>query len=275
MCKFIGNLWARFFGPPPLPVVGPRTIADPLSFIVQWRADGSDMTVHDILVERRHDWPLPVGWEASESVLMDDGRVLQTFDFVAAEHDGGDGGQILELGADGFVRAIATRDGGRPFLQYILGQGIGGTGWIFFGVDAPRGKWRELVATLAIDRWNGAKPPLGKAFTRYRLETIAFPFSFKGTPGQMWLPTIISEHYDGETIDGSQALERSYFAQGYGLVRWEAWTRTPTTLDDLDEGERYQHVEFSDAPGPGWFLNDVRTYTNVVACEPRAVQVMS
>lgn len=274
MCKLLDFIRAKLFGAQPaLPVVGPRTIADPLAFIVQARPDGSLMTVHDVLTERRHDWPLPVGWEASESVLMDDGKVLQTFDFLREEHDPGDGGQLLEVGADGFVRAIATRDGGRPFLQYILGHGIGGTGWIFFGVDAPRGKWRELVATLAIDPWNGAKPPLGKAFTRYRVETIAFPFSFKGTPGQMWLPTIISEHYDGETIDGSQALERSYFAQGYGLVRWEAWGRQPSDLADL--ADRYQRVDYSVAPGPGWFLRDVRTYTNVVACEPRAVQVMS
>lgn len=277
MCKLLDFINEKLFGAKPkLPVVGPRTIADPLAYIVQARADGSLMTVHDTLTERRHDWPLPVGWEASESVLMDDGKVYQSFDFLRAEHDPGDGGQILEVGADGFIRGIATRDGGTPYMQYFVGRANSGTGWIFFGIDAPTGRWRELVATLAKSNWSDAKPPLSKAFTRYRLEMIAFPFAIKGTRASVRLPAVISEHYDGETVANSQAMERSYFAYGYGLVRWEAWTRNhvdAATAEALHS--RYHHVDYSEQPAPGWFLADVRTYTNVVACEPRPIQLMS
>jgi len=276
MCRLIEFINEKLFGAKPkLPVVGPRTINDPMTFIVQARPDGSLMTVHDILLERRHDWPLPRGWEASESVLMDDGSVLQTFDFLAVEHDPGDGGQLLRIGTDGFVRGVATRDGGEPYMQFFVGQKNGGTGWIFFGIDAPTGRWRELVATLAKSNWSDAKPPLGKAFTRYRLEPVSFPYSFGKGVAELRVSTVISEHYDGETIAGSQALERSYFAKGFGLVRWEAWGRQPTTLEDLDEGERYHKVAYSEAPSPGWHLRDVRTYTNVVPCAPMAVPVMS
>ncbi len=256
------------------PTVGWRTIDDPLAFIVQRHREGRLATVHDLLTERRHDWPLPIGWEASESVLMDDGRVLQTFDFVRPEHDAGDGGQILEVGADGFVRAIATRDGGTPYMQYFVGQAYGGTGWIFFGADAPTGRWRELVATLAISSWSDARTPLGKAFTRYRLEMVSFPFAHDGQLERRSLRAVICEHYDRDTIAGSQALERSWFAEGYGLVRWEAWGRTPEApVADLHE--RYNWVAYSDPPAPGWFMDDVRTYTNIVPCAPTAVSVMS
>jgi len=273
MQTLIAWIRALFFGPA-LPKVGARTIVDPLAFIVQARPDGSLATVHDVLTERRRDWPLPLGWEASDSVLMDDGAALQTFSFAPFgpfNLANGDGGQILKVGRDGFVRATQTRDGGKPYMQYFVGEGSGGTGWIFFGIDAPTGKWRELIATLSGERWAGARPILSRAFTRYRLELIRFDFH---PAGVRWLNTIVSEHYDGEAIAGSSAMERSYFARGFGLVRWEAWGRTEAApVSDL--AERYQHVAFSDPPATGWFLDDVRTYTNVVPCEPTAVPVMS
>lgn len=278
MCKLL-DVIRSWFGPraPVLPVVGPRTIADPLSYIVQARTDGSLATVHDMLTTRRHDWPLPLGYEVSDSVLLDDGRVLQTFSFAPwgpFNLANGDGGQIAQVGADGFVRFTETRDGGTPYLQYFVGQKNGGTGWIVFGIDAPTGKWRELVALLAKSNWSDAQPPLSKAFTRYRLETITYPWSFDGTPGWMHLPTVVSEHYDHDTISASQAMERSYFAQGFGLVRWEAWGRTEESgISDM--AERYQHVDYSDPPASGWYLDDIRTYTNAVAYEPTAVPVMS
>lgn len=38
---------------------------------------------------------------------------------------------------------------------------------------------------------------------------------------------------------------------------------------------RYQYVAFSYPPAQGWHIDDVRTISNVVPCEPRAVLVMS
>ena len=257
------------------PKVGPRTIDDPFNFIVQRRPDGRLATVHDLLTERRHDWPLPGGWAASDSVLLDDGRALQTFDFTRTEHDAGDGGQILSVGSDGFVRIDQTRDGGKAWMQYFVGLGSGGTGWIAFGVDAPTGMWRILVATLAGSNWQDARPAvLDRALTRYRLEVASFPFAVAGVVETRSLRVIISEHYDRDTMAASTAMERSWFAEGYGLVRWEAWGRTEDApIADLPA--RYQWVAYSDPPAAGWHLDDVRTYTNIVPCAPTAVPVMS
>jgi hypothetical protein len=279
MCKLLDWIRSTFFGyksSPALPRITWRSIPDPLAFIVQTKPDGSRATVHDLLTERRHDWPLPIGWARSESVLMDDGSALQAFTFVRPEHAAGNGGQVVKAGADGFVRSIATRDGGKSHLQYFVGEGVGGTGWIFFGVDAPTGMWRELVATLAESSWSGFKPApadFGRAFTRYRLERVAFPFAFDGVTEIRTVETIISEHFDRDSIPGSVAMERSYFGKGYGLLRWEAWGRTvEPPIGDVDQ--RYQWVAYSDPPGEGWHLDDIRTYTNVVRCEPTPVPMM-
>lgn len=277
MCKLLDWIRATFFGykpTPPLPVVGWRTISDPLAYIVQTRPDGSLATVHDLLTERRHDWPLPEGWARSESVMLDDGSVFQAFSFVRPEHQAGNGGQVVKVGADGFVRSVATRDGGKSHLQYFVGEGVGGTGWIFFGVDAPTGSWRELVATLAESSWSGFRPAeFGRAFTRYRLEPVAFTFAVNGALEKRTVQTIISEHFDRDSIPGSAAMERSYFGKGYGLLRWEAWGRTiEAPIADLDQ--RYQWVAYSDPPGDGWHLDDIRTYTNLVPCDPTPVPTM-
>jgi hypothetical protein len=123
---------------------------------------------------------------------------------------------------NGFVRSVATRDGGRPHMQFFVGDG--GTGWIFFGVDASTGSWRELVATLGESSWSGFKPAeFGRAIMRYRLEPVAFTFAVDGVTETRTVRTIISEHYDHDSIPGSAAMERSYFGKGYGLLRWEAW----------------------------------------------------
>ena len=251
-----------------LPQIGHRTIFFPLDFIVQRCIDGSLATVHDQMTERRHDWPLPIGWGASDSVLLPDGRALQTFDFVRTEHDAGDGCQILSVGADGWVRIDQTRDGGKAYMQYFVGPKAGGTGWIAFGADATTGAWRSVVATLKGSNWQDERPStLDRAFTRYRLEVVSFLFAVGGVEERRSLRTIISEHYDRETISASAALERSYFAEGYGLLRWEAWGRTSEApITDLPL--RYQWAAFSDPPGAGWYLDDVRTWTNVVACPP-------
>lgn len=259
---------------PALPAVGARTIDDPLEYLVERGPDGARLTVTDMLTARRHDWPLPDGWEVSDSVLLPTGRVLQTFSFRPwgpFNAANGDGGQILEVGADGFVRGLMTRDGGKPYMQHFVGQGIGGTGWVFFGIDAPTGQWRELVALLSGEPSADARPAtLSAAFTRYRRENVGFLFH---PAGWQLVDCIVSEHYDRETIDASQAMERSYFGRGFGLLRWEAWNRTPETPADLSD--RYHPVDYSEAPGPGWFLEDARTYTNVVPCEPTAVPAMS
>jgi len=258
---FLIVLFASLFAcfetkPPPPPPVLQIKVGDPMSYLVE-EADNAG----------RHDWPPPQGYVALTNAAEGRTRARQTWDFApfgAYEPERGDGFQIAEFGADGYVRFTSTRDGGTPYVQHFVGRRCGGSGWIVFGQDAPTGDWREVVATLNIAKDPATCPPsLNYAFTRYRLEQVDFPFAMKGSRSTRMISTVISEHYDHKTIAQSRAMERSYLGQGYGLLRWEAWTRRPPSIPDLPE--RCGPVAYSVAPEPGWQLADCRTYTNIVA----------
>lgn len=228
------------------------TIGNPMVYLVE-----------DAENAGRHDWPLPVGYVALANVAEGNGTARQTWDFApfgSYEPERGDGFQVAEVGSDGWVRFTSTRDGGKPFVQHFVGQRCKGTGWLVFGSDATTGTWREVVATLSIAHDPATCPPsLDPAFTRYRREQVEYPFSVTGRPSTRIISTVISEHYDRESIDSSSALERSYLGKGYGLLRWEAWRKTPPPIGDLPE--RCRAVAYSEPPAPGWQLNDCRTYT--------------
>ena len=272
--NFVLRIWQAIFGKKKvIRDATPVTIHNPLDYLVQKNKDGNYVKSTDLVTVTRRDRPLPLGWEASNSVLLPDGRVLQTFSFAPWKEfnpANGDGGQIAVVGPDGWVRFTQTRDGGKPYMQYF----IGGTGWIVFGVDAVSGQWKEVIATLTgsnSSTYNNQA--LSQAYTRYRLENIKFKFANNGIEYFDTLPTIITEHYDGISIENSHALERSYLALGYGLIRWEAWTKKPATIGDMNV--RYFHVSFSDPPAIGWYVNDIRTFTNKVDIEPTAIPIMT
>lgn len=256
---------------PAVPLATPAapTIANPLAFLVQQDEAGALTKASEVLPLRRHDWPAPLGYQISDSVLSDDGtHVIQTFSFppfgpFVQPH--GDGGQVAVVGADGLVRFTQTQDGGTPAMQYFVGQNCpGGTGWIVFGTDAPTGSWKGLVATLADTGDPTQCPGLSTAYTQYRLEQVTLPFIIGGTVQTLTLPTVISEHYSGASLASATALERSYFAQGYGLVRWEAWTPNPPTVDLSERCPAASTPAFSVAPLPGWQMDDCRMWTNLV-----------
>jgi len=241
--------------PGPPPAIGEITVTDPMAFLTEAPGNG-----------RRHDWPLPEGYVALENVRENDRRARQNWDFVpfgTFDARRGDGFQAAEIGRDGYVRFTSTQDGGTPWIQYFVGEHCGGTGWIVFGLDAPSGGWGEVLATLNIAREPQICPAsLNYALTRYRLEPVEYPFAMNGQSASRTVRTVISEHYDGKTIGEAQALERSYLGQGYGLLRWEAWGRSPPSIHDLPQ--RCRPVAYSIPPQPGWHLRDCRTYTNVV-----------
>lgn len=249
---FAGLLSCTQPAPPP-PQPGPASI-DAMAYLVQAPENGN-----------RHDWPLPQGYVLTESLRLDHRTAKQTWDFApfgTFEAERGDGFQIAEVGADGWVRFTSTRDGGTPWVQHFVGARCGGTGWIVFGTDAQAGRWRDVVATLNIAQDPATCPAaLNAAYTRYRLEPVAFLFAVDGAAETRTLPTIVSEHYNGHTLAASVSLERSYLAQGYGLVRWEAWGPEPPTVD---LSQRCTPIDWSVAPVVGWNLRDCRTYTNIV-----------
>jgi uncharacterized protein YkwD len=243
--------------PTKTPTPTPQPTATPgglMGFLVQAPENGN-----------RHDWPLPRGYMMSESLGLDDHTANQTWDFGILgtfEPLKGDGFQIAELGADGWVRFTSTRDGGTPYVQHFVGQRCGGTGWIVFGSDVRSGEWNDTVAMLNIAQDPATCPTsLNAAYTRYRLEPVVFPFAIDGAREERTVVSIISEHYNGRTIGTSVALERSYLGHDYGLIRWEAWGAEPPKVD---LSQRCSPVAWSVAPVDGWYLQDCRTYTNVV-----------
>lgn len=232
----------------------PRTITNPMAFLVQSADNGN-----------RHDWPLPRGYVISDSVQLSDRSARQTWDFEpfrSFEANRGDGFQVAEIGDDGFVRFTSTLDGGTSWIQHFVGSACGGTGWIVFGDNATTGSWREVIARLNIAQDPRACPTvLNPAYTRYRLENVRFPFAVDNIQTYRDISTVVSEHYNRRSISEATALERSYLGAGYGLLRWEAWGRSPPSIRDLPE--RCSTVDFSQPPAPGWEMHDCRTYTNI------------
>lgn len=69
-------------------------------------------------------------------------------------------------------------------------------------------------------------------------------------------------------------MERSYFGRGYGLLRWEACGRA-AEAPIADLGQRSQWAVSCALPGEGWHLDDIRTCTNPVPCDPTPVPTMA
>jgi len=266
--------------------VGAPTIPDVTLFLAQMRCANGNLAVaepgcagpapqkaSDPMCARRFDWAPPriaPGYQASDSYVADNGAYYVTTwsyppfgPLVAAN---GDGGEIYVT--DGTtVRIAATQDGGKiGVLQGFYGASCGGTGWIAFGNDAPTGDWATLVARLNIRPVPSACPAtLNAAFTRYRLEAVAFPFIIGSSRTTITLPTIISEHYDAATIDRASAMERTFWTHGAGRTLWESWTTgTPA---GVDLATRCPGTIWSVAPAPGWLLSDCRHSTNIVATD--------
>lgn len=240
----------------PVPAPGAATIPDVTAFLAP-----ADHRASDPMTSRRFDWG---GYQASDAFQTDDGRAFVTTwsyppfgPFVAAN---GDGGEVY-LTDGTTVRIAATQDGGKPYLQGFYGAGCGGTGWVIFRNDAPTGQWASLVARLSGGEIPGACAADVPAFTRYRLEQVTVPFLIDGQRQDITLPTIVSEHFNNVSIDKATALERSFFAAGYGRLIWEAWTTGPATGVNL--ADRCPGTAFSTPPAPGWTLSDCRTSTNV------------
>jgi hypothetical protein len=260
----------------------------------------------DVAVYRKHDWPnrldeptTVLGFQASDSVVdRRGGRVIvvQTFDFGTGGRsfgtfDGGrgDGGQVLLLLGD-WASFAMTEDGGGG-VQWFLGEAcrsaVGGDarflGWLVARRDVDGHAWRETVAKLNIAATPSACPGrFNAAFTRFRLVSLELPFrivegplptrsSFVGL-SRVALSAVVSEHYGGHDIRSADHLERSYFAQGLGLVRWERWANAniwqpPAVLEAsrlLAATARCPAVGGYGAPVTGWLLADCRTWTTLV-----------
>ncbi|MES2146217.1 MAG: hypothetical protein V4491_00045 [Pseudomonadota bacterium] len=254
---------------------GAMSQSDAMAYLVQAGQLSSDVALY-----RKHDWPAD-GYQISDSVLRADGKVLQTFDFApwGSAEFGSDGGQMLEIGADGTVRVLETRDGGKPYDQFFVGRKCWnwstlspGTGWLVWKADvgpAPR----AAIATLGDSADPNACPPLNRALTRYWSGIGMFPFRAGGANVDRMVQVIASEHYDHASITASVNMERMYFGRGWGLIAWEAWSKT--RADGYRITERCPPIPWRDTPAAdGYRLVDCRIWTNIVTQPEGSVWVV-
>ena|ERR1700674_3254191 len=130
----------------------------------------------------------------------------------------GDGGEIYQIGPDGFVRTLSTQAGNSP-LQYFCG----GTGWIAFGPNPPSGRWISTVAQLNISGDTTSCPsPLNPGFTRWRRETLRIANTIPGGNG-LTFDCIIGEHYNGASIATAKDMEQSVWCSDWGRVAWASY----------------------------------------------------
>lgn len=251
---------------------------------------------------RKHDWPdllgdprVPRGYMASDSVLLQAaGRtlVVQTFDFgtdgrVFGRFDGGqgDGGQVA-LAVGDWLSFVLTEDGGAG-VQWFIGEGCRTApqtdrrflSWLLFRDPAESGRWQDRLARLNIVPTMASCPPsFGDAYTRYRRDTIEFPFRLAGLDGikdlRHELDVVVSEHYGGSDIATADHLERFFFARGLGMVRWELWSNRRVSRDPkpvplaeaMARSARCPALSSNaaatyGAPGRDWIRFDCRTWT--------------
>jgi hypothetical protein len=227
------------------------------------------------LTFRRLDWPGAYSGIISDNVLdPSTGAVISTFKTAPFDgpfsppNDGGDVYLVASLNRIGNAAIVVKTQTGSVTPIYFVGYTCGYTSWLLFPQNLPMyGQgWGSAVAEIGQSNAPGTNCNAGNmssAFTRYRLENVSMPFLANGVQTTLVIPTVISEHYNHSTIFGSTQLERFYFAQGWGKLRWEYWTTSPPSRDLT--GECPTVPTWGVAPS-FWHarLTDCRTWTNVV-----------
>jgi hypothetical protein len=244
---------------------------DSIDYLVQLNCAGTnlqDSTTPQCW--RKHDWG---NYQISDSYIRQDGFVVQTFDFspFGTMEIVRDGGQILRVQSNGTVVVAETRDGGKPYEQYFVGERCFdfktwtyGTGWIVWKSDVNQSP-RSTIATLADSDSLNKCPHLSRALTRYWSgQGVWFPFDLGSGLVYKNLDLVVSEHYNNASIDASINMERMYFSRhAYGLVAWEAWSKIRSPGDDISV--RCPETPWRHTPeGDGYKLVDCRVWTNIV-----------
>lgn len=221
---------------------------------------------NDPLTLRPHDLPGRniglEGWIAGGGWTISDGRYASIYAFAPWREwtPPRDGGEIYAVNGD-LARAVSTQDGGKPYLQVFQGPECGGDGWALFWNDAPTGRWAARVTRLSIGQSGATCAPLTGSYTRYRVEDIEVMMTVDDAPMTRRIRTVISQHFDHPTIDGSTAMEEFYLGEHVGRYRWSSYTVAPPRGDDLDL--RCPVRPFTGVPeNPRFRLNDCRDLTN-------------
>jgi hypothetical protein len=252
---------------------------DPLDFLVEnW--GGKRAGLYDTVTWEKHDLPglagPPGGYQVSHSVLPGGPWVLQTWSFAPFQKfvpSSGDGGQAVYYGYDR-AATIITRDGGSPSNQYFAPPGCPYLeGWLYFYVSTLQfgGNWNGTTTHLVdVTTPSGNCPVPSNSFARWRVEYAKMFFLWQGAPSWQDTLILISEIYSGPSVAQSGAMERTFFALGYGMIRWEAWVTNPNVTQGVDLPSRCPGVYIRGGawpvaePAQGWILHDCRQWTNMI-----------
>lgn len=245
--------------PPPMPPAPPGPTIDLMPYLVQSRTPNGDVSqplrASDPLTYRRLD---SGNYQITDSFLAPDSTAITALTFIpfslfnATRGDGGD--QYVVEGDT--ARAAATQDGGTPGVQYFVGKACGGEGWVLFKSDADA-SWKSLVAHLSDSPNPTACPPLGAAYTRYIRQPVTYP-------NLGVIDSLVTEHYDRDTIANSRAAERMFFGYGWGRLVWQAWGPTPSVVD---LSTRCPDFGWNTPPVDGWYLEDCREAVNIIPAD--------
>ena len=242
------------------------------------------LAIGERLPYHKHDWPgaadqvaRPDGYQASDSIPIRTSlgpAVLQTYDFGDpprrfGQLDSGDGGQVAFFSATTASFGI-TEDGGAG-LQLFIGPGCAPVdGWVVVGrgfATQPTGDTLARItrqSRLCPDR-------LGYSYTRWRVQPVSYRTMARGRPGRAELPTLVSEHFGGRTVEDADHLERFQFTQALGYTRWERWQNLAVHNRAEDRAQAAaMAVSGRCEPGLGppaagpWIMVDCRQWTQIV-----------
>jgi hypothetical protein len=222
---------------PGLPPLGPVTIDYPLAYLAEGEHPGDAsalLRAGDHMSYRRQDFG---GYQDEDAYLLADGTAVLDWSykpFGPFVMQNGDGGESYTIAPDGTVYIAATQDGGKPGVVQKF------DGWVAFRIDATSTP-KCFVAPI-------------KAYTCYYRRTVNFP---KLGP----IDTIVSEHYNIGNPKKAGAMERSFWASGYGRLVWQSWNRGAAPVDPA----RCPSFDgFNTPPQPDLVLADCRESINIV-----------
>ena len=231
-----------------------------------------------------HKWDWPGGndrasYQQSDSIPIRSSlgpAVLQTYDFgdpprAFGRLDEGDGGQVAFFTGETVAFGV-TEDGGAG-MQLFIGPGcVPADSWVVVGRGFATQPAGEALARITrnMDR---CPAHLGYAYTRWRVQPVTYrtltPVERdSGSPGRVELPTLVSEHFGGRSVEAAGHLERMQFTHALGYTRWERWENLAVHggAADRTQAQAFAATGRCDAglgaPAPGgWVLVDCRQWT--------------
>jgi len=218
----------RHTSPKPSPAQWPF---DPMAYL-------AEHGVGETWTGRRVDFG---GYQIDDTFRVDDTHAITAWSYAPFGQftvGGGDGGERYTIQGD-TVFIDSTEDGGQPGVIQQFGSG-----WVVCRSDADT-TWRMVSSMI------GFSP----VFTRYSRQIVTLPVLGN-------LDCIVSEHYGASDVASASAMERSFYAKGFGRVCWQSWNRAGIPVDPA------RAPDFGWNRLDGFVLTDTRVCVNPITTAP-------